>query len=60
MRLRVDDALVCSLHRRHARVTVDDTLVRGNLRTLVVGAMAFAEPAGRAVAIRRMCGEPLA
>ena len=60
MRLRVDNDLVFGIHRRHARVTVDDTLIGRHLRALVVRAMAFAEPASRATAMQMMRREPLA
>ena len=60
MRLRIDHDLMFRIDRGHARIPLDDALIGRHLRALVVGAMALAQTACRAAAIRPMRGEPLA
>ena len=60
VRLRIDNDLVFRIDRRDARVPLDHAFVRGHLRALVVRAIALAQTARRATAIRRMRREPRA
>ena len=60
VRLRLHDDLPPRIDGRHAGVSLDHTLVRGHLRSLIICAITLPESPRRSAPIRGVRGEPVA